>query len=990
MPLHTYNSQDEKREALDKSNDYFAQKYEEDKKKTSSDLSEQEREAFRDIEENYDTPSSPTGNIDSTREAEAGWKNNYTPKKDDWEKVSAKRLRGKGPIAAIFALISLAGALLVGAGTSLGPVVIPNTAINDLNDANAAQQRHAISFWGGKTGDVQKKLSYCSAAISIRCKFATVTKDVATTIETRENTGDGKKQETGFKLVNKTVIKDTRIGFSGIQFPSGKIVKDAAELNALLRDDVKAASEWKKISNKNDFFNKSNWFSGILGEKGLNKSKKVKGETAEEAKKSYEEAAKGKASSLSTNSVHGPEGEGENDEGRQNNQNGDAASGFMNDKIASGQKLVGDIDSKLSSGPAGIASAACLVYNAANTISVGAKTVKLLRYAKFALIFLSAAGALYAGVSSAAEIAQIMSILVPSSYPQKVEEPDSGEMIDNPYAGLTAFDSEYFRAIAFGDQVDLAGIASKLFVAGGAIGVIQTVIGWINENIGRERAKTICSVLNSTAATVISFLAAPVQALLFSGIIALLPVDEMVKAVVNQIIEFAAGADLTTSIQGVEAGNVLIIGTSALMGFAAARYGLRAGNFSQIKTNMADNYEYVKRDTEIAKYDASKTPFDIKNQYSFLGSLAFQAATVTSGLKGSFAQKTSKLLSALPASLSSITKNANAAYSMPVANYTEKRFSQCKDEAYADVGISPDLFCTVRYVPFDYVDPYTTLDYMEANKQIDPITGDALPGTHLDKFTRFCTKREDPVGSSSVPLEEEEDGIEGDWYTGKACGENSEANKMASNYIGYHVTQQITDLEGPPSGGPTQSVSGDAKTMALAVANNPNIRFTNPQATKTQLERFSRGEPTINECGASFAPSKYLLGALLTNSAKYNILINNFGFREDRRGTDDCEPGNELRQHPLGQAVDINDIQIIGGAGTGPIAFPRGADVATQYANDFLAALPRNRGGVGQNTWIKPIPPPGSIAINGSFSFYDEPDHLHIDARNRQDLLNTE
>lgn len=997
MPLHTYKNAQEKREALDESNEFFASKTQEAKDEAMGGLSKREREAFDEIEKHYDKEAPGiTSNIDNTREAESTWKNNYTPKGKDWEKVTLKSLKGKGPIAAISALITLVGALLGIAGTSLGPVVIPNTAINDLNDSNASQQRHAVGFWGGKAGgNVQKKLSYCSGAISIRCKFNTLPNTVADDIESRENTATGKREETGFKLVDKQTANN-RTGFSGIQFPDGEIVRDAAQLNAKLKNDVQAASDWKKVSDKNHFFNRGNFFPSLLAEWKLNKGKKIEGDNAEEAKKSYEEAVKGEKGSLSTNPIHGPQGEGENDPGRKNNENSDDASRFMNDRIASGEKLIGDIDSKLSSGPAGIAAGACLAYNASNTIAAGAKTIKLLRYARFALVFLTLAGAIYAGAATPAEVGQGMNILVPPSYPSQVEDPDSGEMIANPYAGLTAFDAEAFRAIAYGDEVDLVGIASRLFVAGGALGVIQTVVDWVNTYIGKEKVKTICSALNSTAATVISFLAAPAFAFLFTAIVSVLPVDEMVKAVVNQAIELVAGADLTTSIQGVEAGNVLIIGTGAIMGLAAARYGLKPGKFPEIKRNMAANYEFLERDTAIAKYDALKTPLDVKNQYSFLGSLAYQIASTTSSLRGSFTQKTTRLLSLLPSSLGAITKNANAAYSMPVANYTEKRFSQCKDEAYAEAGITPDLFCMVRYVPFDYVDPYTTLDYMEANKQIDLITGDALPGTHLEKFTRFCTKREDPVGSSSVPLEEEEDGISSDWYTGKECTRDTEENKMASNYIGYHVTQQIVDLEGPPSGGPTPSVSGDAKGMAMAVANNPNIRFTNPQATKTQLEKFSRGEPVFNECGAQMTISKYLLGALLTNSSKYSILINNIGFREDRntKGPDwDCN--YQTRQHTISTAVDLNEIQIIGGAGTGILSdqnpISRSAAVANQYATDFLFALPRNRGGVGQSqAGINPTFPQGSVALNGSHLFNDEPDHLHIDARNRQDLTNDE
>jgi len=185
------------------------------------------------------------------------------------------------------------------------------------------------------------------------------------------------------------------------------------------------------------------------------------------------------------------------------------------------------------------------------------------------------------------------------------------------------------------------------------------------------------------------------------------------------------------------------------------------------------------------------------------------------------------------------------------------------------------------------------------------------------------------------------------------------------------------------------SVSGDAKELAQQVANNANIILR--EETRAQLINFSEGKPVFNECGKEMTISKHLLGALLANATKYKITVNNFGFKEDRHGTDDC--GKPTRQHPLGTAVDLNNIEIIGGASTGGNISLPGSDLAVvnAYATDFLKALPLNRGGVGQKDHgVNPTFPPGSVALNGSHLFPDAGNHLHIDARNRENLTDTE
>ncbi len=185
------------------------------------------------------------------------------------------------------------------------------------------------------------------------------------------------------------------------------------------------------------------------------------------------------------------------------------------------------------------------------------------------------------------------------------------------------------------------------------------------------------------------------------------------------------------------------------------------------------------------------------------------------------------------------------------------------------------------------------------------------------------------------------------------------------------------------------AVSGDAKQLAAQVANNPNIVFVD-SSSKEMLLKFSRGEEIKNACDETMTISKYLLGALQANSTKYKVLVNNIGFKEDRSLRECLNSGY---QHPKGTAVDLNNIEIIGGASTGgSIRLPgSGLAVVNQYASDFLAALPLNRGGVGQkNCGVNPVFPQGSVALNGSHLFEDACNHLHIDARNRENLADRE
>lgn len=193
--------------------------------------------------------------------------------------------------------------------------------------------------------------------------------------------------------------------------------------------------------------------------------------------------------------------------------------------------------------------------------------------------------------------------------------------------------------------------------------------------------------------------------------------------------------------------------------------------------------------------------------------------------------------------------------------------------------------------------------------------------------------------------------------------------------------------------GTTSSIiAGSDRELAgkLADQDGKGITFLK-KATVEQLKAYASGKQVANACNDPMGVSPYLSGALISlTQSKYELIIEDIGFGADRDG---CERDNF--QHPKGNAVDIQGIEIVGGKKTSDGLNYIGDDgaIAGQFATDFLALLPADngkldRGGVGQKgcNGLNPTFPPGSIALDGAHFFKDSCDHLHIDVRNRTNL----
>lgn len=465
-----------------------------------------------------------------------------------------------------------------------------------------------------------------------------------------------------------------------------------------------------------------------------------------------------------------------------------------------------------------------------------------------------------------------------------------------------------------------------------------------------------------------------------------------------KLVDMAAGTMIGDAElkNGNRAGNAMVSGAGGLNHLTSQARGIPAIKKSDFEL-VAKQQEETR--AQYAAVDrAMLSPFDPTSPNTFMGSFissmipyATKFSTVASGV-GSMAQMTFSTFGSL---LPQVNAQSSAA-----------QYEQCADAEYKLLSIAADPFCNIRHGMGKQTlatDPDVVASYMERNFT-DPDTGQ--PKTSNNEYAEYiknCMERETSIGAYTEDNENTgEECISGSASDNPArdinctsgdAGANTECrrNMFRLFYIDLSINEGMDNGEVAPNATtkPGAAISGDARALAQQVASNPNIRFTS-EKTREQLLLFSRGVEVYNACNQPMTVSKHLLGALLTNATKYSVLINNIGFREDRFVG--CEQGNY--QHPKGTAVDINDIQIIGGAGTGgEIEGPYGGDliIVNQYATDFLAALPLNRGGVGQkNFGVNPTFPPGSVALNGSHLFDDGGEHLHIDARNRENLSDTE
>lgn len=749
-----------------------------------------QREKYANDPENRTKNSpedTPTSNIDAAKEQEQN-PMNYTGTSGKGDKRAVKGFWRRYAPTAIFgggtiSLVAIAGSL----GLNLAPFDILSKYTNDTNDANRSVLDKRISSFGEKLGgNANEKNTTCSGGPKLPCEFVSIS----------EKEADVYKKQ-GFTFGDETKTSSGRIVFTSITFPAdsgGATVNSLSGFRDAVNNQPSLMKRFTDVYNPTRSIFFSEHFRNVLSKLGLTKLKKISGETHDEAQASYKNAIESGPSVDTEARVEKRDpNEAADDAERQEieltNAEGDQTVTAINEAVQSGNKIQ-SLDIGASGNPASrVAGMACLSYNVGSLISTGAFGIKSARYVVFAAAILTGISAMIVNESTAAETAVVLGILFPSTFPEKVEDPNTGQMIDNPNKGKNATDSEAYRAVAYGDKVNFSDLARRYFLSGGIIGALQTAINWINENIGRDTVRTGCKLTNNIIVDVISFLAAPVLSAAILGIMQILPVEEWAASIVNNILEAAAGADITTDITGVDAGNILFFGTGLIMGQSAQHFGQKPGDLQAVRANMLANQEVY--DRELAWRQAEASPFDMTNQYSFANQLVAKLQQYTS-YEGSVAAFANNLFSMVPGSLKTLSTTASASFNQPVSPFTDERFNQCKDPYYEELGVVGDMGCVPRFVPTEEpVKQSQALSYMREHDQINLDTGEAKQNTEYAKWIKYCDEREERWGASSVPLEDQDDGV--DWYTGAECLKDTKNNQMFSEFVGYKITNDTAN-----------------------------------------------------------------------------------------------------------------------------------------------------------------------------------------------------
>ena len=729
----------------------------------------------------------------------------------------------RGPIAAIIGLLMGGGIFM---GISLAPglsiIGLQETFLGDLDDQLAALDIRSKAVLKTKLKSLQQPGSICAGAISVRCKFASVKPDFV----------DKLKQPRGAFLVeteprgNRLIIKSMTLPGDGTRAPI--TVTNPNELNRALNDPAFR----KGIIN---VYNPA--YSGRSGKAAtslfqrlkINKSKPVFTNDVEENKRVVQARTSGDPITSESRikiDPDDPEQRGQYIEDPDGNRIYESENKTEFDKIKNQYDSVdGKVNNVLDSNVkamtgvasgairavsiAGIADSACTVYNMGLAVSAASRTIKAVQIAQFAMLYLSTADAIKAGHATPEDIAYLgqrfsevdMQEFV---YNENSDQTVSGDTVTinetkNPFYGKNGWDSPGYSIAAYNDTPVLTSRSTQYAPGGGLSGSLSGVMDTIANTVSggnKDGIREACKVVQSwwvRGAGLIIGIAAGIgtagwtTAIMGAGSVAISLSLPLLESMLADII---AGQVIGDSTVGVEAGDALFSGTAIITGGLAQAHGMKPQNKSEMKEYFAVSSQVRDEIAAAEIYAAKDTPFDIYNQYSFLG----MAARSTLPFVHSSQKGVSVALAQLP-------KFIGSAFSgiIPTVGakniYKEERFSMCQDPAFSSIDIDLDVFCNIRYGLSNEalnLETDVVVSYMEDNGLIDSF---GYPMGDYADFVEQCIER-DIWGDTG-----EENGD-----TGAECLKDSYKG-VSTNYMRvYHMDSAINEtFDGNTEGAATST-----------------------------------------------------------------------------------------------------------------------------------------------------------------------------------------
>lgn len=517
----------------------------------------------------------------------------------------------------------------------------------------------------------------------------------------------------------------------------------------------------------------------------------------------------------------------------------------------------------------GVAAVVCGLYTFGNIIYTALKSTKLQILIQFSLTFLSFASKIKAGHATPQEASMVGNSLMDiastsgNGYDKDKDNKDKKEstlfralkyLADSSTKkdSVAATDSQGYKAIAYGDQIQSLNESAEPF----SVGVIKNFIGGIFNvlygngiKIGKWSVSTIlkkfCAIVTSVAVglvVVAATIAATclgtvgfgciataamtvLKSLLLNAaaeIIVKYAISDLIDKWVGQAASVLVGDLVNKTTIGEDYGNAVMSGAGAGMAKNTLAGGGNILSTSEATEFAMENEKIIAEHAEDER--RFRSPFDPTTRHTFLGSIVSsiipynrQLATV-----GGFIPA---IMSTAGRSINNIIPTAQAANESASIAANSK---VCTDTTITETGAT-DIFCNV-YTGInvglkdknsdEVIKWLEDNDYLDSQKEADKDDFKAYianneKGEKFKKYIKWCYDRKVPIG---IDADEEEPSYEkGKWEKGKGCNTEEEYKKYFALFLtDVRINQGMEDGISPSGNNGNGSGSGGGVDPDLA------------------------------------------------------------------------------------------------------------------------------------------------------------------------------
>ena len=469
----------------------------------------------------------------------------------------------------------------------------------------------------------------------------------------------------------------------------------------------------------------------------------------------------------------------------------------------------------------GAADTACSAYNFARVASVLGKTAMLAAAVRFTMVYLNTVGAMKAQMITPEQMEFINKPLIERDTREKV--PDESKidstpegqplpLINNPDYNKTGFDAAFYKMAAYQDKPTITSSVARLLPNAGLSGTLGGILLSISRILGAKSPKDVaakCKIIQNPMVRGGSLVVGAIAGLgsfgittgvTMAGSVALAFATPYLLSLIKE--RMSLEMFKWDSLSSTDKMNVAAIGADELYNGIARQRGMMALPAEQMVEYQNTNRQVEISYNETERVAAARTPFDMNNRFSFIGSLArtllpINMAVINGG---------SRSLTVLPQLFSQAGALINPQSSALISRKISlERYKQCYDTEYDSMNIAVNPTCVVQYGMTKRamdLDPIENIQWLVANGELKADTDDMSPQDNkqdwnLKKYVADCVER--AAGAYEAPDEESNNGA------GCSDPKNLEKNERYSKFlVSYSVNEGIDTLPG------TKGSSSDA------------------------------------------------------------------------------------------------------------------------------------------------------------------------------------